>query len=198
MKVSTELLSQLRTRTGSGVLDCKEALEQTNGDIDKAIDYLRKKGIASAAKKAERATAQGVIDAYIHPGERLGVIIEVNCETDFVARNQEFRRFVRDLAMQIAATDPQAISREDVKPEKIEAEKKIYEEQMVNTNKPKPVIEKIIQGKLEKYFTDICLLEQPFVKTPEHKVSDYLKEQIAKYGENIRIKRFARFKLGED
>lgn len=198
MKISTELLSQLRARTGSGVLDCKEALEQTNGDIDKAIDYLRKKGIASAAKKAERATAQGVIDAYIHPGERLGVLIEINCETDFVARNQEFRRFVHEIAMQIAATDPQAISREDIAPEKIAAETKIYEEQLAGTNKPKPVIEKIVQGKLEKYFADVCLLEQPFVKTPEHKVGDYLKEQIAKYGENIRIKRFVRFKLGED
>lgn len=198
MKISMELLTQLRARTGSGVLDCKEALEQTGGDIEKAIEYLRKKGIAAAAKKAERLTAQGVIDAYIHPGERLGVLVEVNCETDFVARNQEFRRFVRDIAMQIAATDPQAISREDLAKEKIEAEKKIYEEQLVGSNKPKAVIDKIIQGKLEKFFTDVCLLEQPFVKTPELKVGDYLKEQIAKYGENIKIKRFVRFKLGED
>lgn len=193
-----ELISQLRARTGSGVLDCKEALEHSEGDVDKAIDYLRKKGIASAAKKAERATAQGVIDAYIHPGERLGVIVEVNCETDFVARNQEFRRFIHDIAMQIAAADPQAISRDDIKPEKIENEKKIYEEQLANSDKPKPVIEKIITGKLEKYFTDVCLLEQPFVKTPDQKVGDYLKEQIAKYGENIRVKRFVRFKLGEE
>lgn len=198
MKVSTELISQLRARTGSGVLDCKQALEEANGDIEKAIEFLRKKGIASAAKKAERVTTQGVIDAYIHPGERLGVIVEVNCETDFVARNQEFRRFVHDIAMQIAATDPQAISREDLAPEKIEAEKKIYEEQLATSNKPKQVLEKIIQGKLEKYFTDVCLLEQPFVKTPDRKVGDYLKEQIAKYGENIKIKRFVRFKLGED
>lgn len=198
MKNSIELISTLRARTGSGVLDCKEALEQAGGDVEKAIEYLRKKGIVQAAKKAERATAQGVIDVYIHPGERLGVIVEINCETDFVARNQEFRRFVHDVAMQIAATDPQAISRDDIKPEKIETEKKIYEEQMAGMNKPKPVIEKIIQGKLEKYFSDVCLLEQPFVKTPERKVGDYLKEQIAKYGENIRIKRFVRFKLGED
>lgn len=198
MKITMEQISALRARTGSGVLDCKEALEQAAGDIEKAIDFLRKKGIAQAAKKAERATAQGVIDAYIHPGERLGVLVEINCETDFVARNQEFRRFVHDVAMQIAATDPQAISREDIKPEKIEAEKKIYEEQMTGSNKPKPVMEKIILGKLEKYFTDVCLLEQPFVKTPEKKIGDYLKEQIAKYGENIRIKRFVRFKLGED
>jgi len=198
MKISMELISQLRVRTNSGVLDCKQALEETSGDIEKAIDVLRKKGIASASKKAERATAQGVIDAYIHPGERLGVLIEVDSETDFVARNQEFRRFVHDIAMQIAATDPSAISREDVPKEKIEAEKKIYEEQLAGSGKPAPVIEKIVLGKMEKFFTDICLLEQPFVKTPDKKVGDYLKEQIAKYGENIRVKRFIRFKLGED
>lgn len=198
MKISNELIAQLRARINSGILDCKKALEETNGDIEKAIELLRKKGIASAAKKMERATTQGVIDAYIHPGERLGVLVEVNCETDFVARNQEFRRFVHDIAMQIAATDPMAISREDVPPEKIEQEKKIYEEQLADANKPKPVIEKIVQGKLEKFFTDVCLLEQPFVKAPDKKVGDYLKEQIAKFGENIRIKRFIRFKLGEE
>lgn len=198
MKISMELISQLRARIGAGVLDCKQALEETNGDIEKAIEVLRKKGIASASKKAERATAQGVIDAYIHPGERLGVLIEVDSETDFVARNQEFRRFVHDIAMQIAATDPAAISREDVPKEKIEAEKKIYEEQLTGSGKPAPVIEKIIQGKMEKFYSDICLLEQPFVKTPDKKIGDYVKEQIAKYGENIRIKRFIRFKLGED
>ncbi len=198
MKVSMELISQLRTRTNSGVLDCKQALEETNGDIEKAIELLRKKGIASATKKAERATAQGVIDAYIHPGERLGVLVEINVETDFVARNQEFRRFVHDIAMQIAATDPVAISREDVPKEKIESEKKIYEEQLVGSGKPAAVVEKIVQGRMEKFYADVCLLEQPFVKTPDLKVGDYLKEQIAKYGENIRIKRFVRFKLGED
>lgn len=198
MKISMDLITQLRARTNSGILDCKQALEETNGDIEKAIELLRKKGIASAAKKMERTTAQGVIDAYIHPGERLGVLVEVNCETDFVARNQEFRRFVHDIAMQIAAADPIAISREDIAPEKVEQEKKIYEEQMADSKKPKQVMEKIIQGKLEKYFTDVCLLEQPFVKTPDRKVGDYLKEQIAKYGENIRIKRFIRFKLGEE
>ncbi|MCX8014618.1 MAG: translation elongation factor Ts [candidate division WOR-3 bacterium] len=198
MKISNELIAQLRARINSGILDCKKALEETNGDIEKAIELLRKKGIASAAKKMERATTQGVIDAYIHPGERLGVLVEVNCETDFVARNQEFRRFVHDIAMQIAATDPIAISREDVPQEKIEQEKKIYEEQLANSNKPKQVIEKIVEGKLEKFFTDVCLLEQPFVKTPDKKVGDYLKEQIAKFGENIRIKRFIRFKLGEE
>jgi len=198
MKISSELISELRARTNSGIMDCKQALEETNGDIEKAIEFLRKKGIASAAKKMERATAQGVIDSYIHPGERLGVLVEVNCETDFVGRNQEFRRFVRDIAMQIAATDPIAVSREDIAPEKIEQEKKIYEEQLVDSKKPAPVLEKIIQGKLEKFFSDVCLLEQPFVKTPDRKVGDYVKEQIAKYGENIRIKRFVRFKLGEE
>lgn len=158
---------------------------------------MRKKGIAQAAKKFERPTIEGVVDAYIHPGERLGVLVEINCETDFVARNQEFRRFVHDIAMQIAACDPLAISREDLATEIIERERQIYESQVKDTKKPPQVIEKIIQGKLEKFYADVCLLEQPFVKIPEKKVGDYLKEQIAKFGENIKIKRFNRFKLGE-
>ncbi|MCX7784858.1 MAG: translation elongation factor Ts [candidate division WOR-3 bacterium] len=198
MNISMELIKELRARTNSGILDCKQALEETQGDINKAIELLRQKGIASAEKKLQRATVEGVIDAYIHPGERLGVIVEVNCETDFVARNQDFRRFVHEIAMQIAATDPMAISREDLKPEIVEREKKIYESQLKDSGKPPQVIEKIIQGKLEKFYSDVCLLEQPFVKIPEKKVGDYLKEQIAKYGENIKIKRFVRFKLGEE
>lgn len=198
MNISMDLIKELRARTNSGILDCKQALEETQGDINKAIELLRKKGIASAEKKLQRATVEGVIDAYIHPGERLGVIVEVNCETDFVARNQDFRRFVHEIAMQIAATDPIAISREDLKPEIIEREKKIYESQLKDSGKPPQVIEKIVQGKLEKFYSDVCLLEQPFVKIPEKKVGDYLKEQIAKYGENIKIKRFVRFKLGEE
>ncbi|MEO0092248.1 MAG: translation elongation factor Ts [candidate division WOR-3 bacterium] len=198
MNISMDLIKELRARTNSGILDCKQALEETQGDINKAIELLRKKGIASAEKKLQRATVEGVVDAYIHPGERLGVIVEVNCETDFVARNQDFRRFVHEIAMQIAATDPIAISREDLKPEIVEREKKIYESQLKDSGKPPQVIEKIIQGKLEKFYSDVCLLEQPFVKIPEKKVGDYLKEQIAKYGENIKIKRFVRFKLGEE
>lgn len=178
-------------------MDCKNALEEAKGDIETAIEILRKKGIAKAAKKAERATDAGVVESYIHPGERLGVLIEVDVETDFVARNQEFRRFVRDLAMHVAATDPIAIDRDGVTTEVVDREKRIYEEQVAQSGKPAQVIERIVQGKLEKFYADVCLIEQPFVKTPEKTVGDYLKEQIAKFGENIRIKRFTRFKVGE-
>ncbi|MEO0081605.1 MAG: translation elongation factor Ts [candidate division WOR-3 bacterium] len=197
MSQPLDRVKDLRQRTGAGVMDCKTALEQAGGDIDKAIEILRTKGIAKAAKRAERPTSAGVVDAYIHPGERLGVLIEVNVETDFVAHNQEFRRFVRDLALQIAAADPIAIDREGVPAEVIDREKRIYEEQALESGKPVKVVEKIVQGKLEKFYADVCLLEQPFVKNPELTIGDYLKEQIAKFGENIRVKRFARFKVGE-
>jgi elongation factor Ts len=190
-------VADLRRRTGAGIMDCKTALTEAGGDIDKAIEVLRKRGIAKAAKKAERPTAAGVIDAYIHPGERLGVLLEVDVETDFVARNQEFRRFVRDIAMHIAAADPMAIDRGGVPADVVEREKRIYEEQVAQTGKPASIIEKITLGKLEKFYSDVCLLEQPFVRTPEKTVGDYLKETIAKFGENTVIRRFSRFKLGE-
>jgi len=197
VSVSAESVADLRRRTGAGVMDCKTALAEAGGDVEKAIEVLRKRGIAKAARKAERPTAAGVVDAYIHPGERLGVLLEVDVETDFVARNQEFRRFVRDLAMHIAAADPAAIDRTGVAPEVIEREKRIYEEQVTQSGKPANIVEKIVQGKLEKFYADVCLLEQPFVKAPEKTVGDYLKETIAKFGENTVIRRFARFKLGE-
>lgn len=197
MSQPTDKVVDLRRRTGAGMMDCKTAIEEATGDIEKAIEILRTKGIAKAAKKAERPTAAGVVESYIHPGERLGVLIEVNVETDFVARNQEFRKFVRDLAMHIAAADPAAIDRTDVAPDVIEREKRIYEEQVTQSGKPANIVEKIVQGKLEKFYADVCLLEQPFVKTPEKTVGDYLKETIAKFGENTVIRRFARFKLGE-
>jgi elongation factor Ts len=193
----TEKVVELRRRTGAGMMDCKTALEQSAGDVDKAIEILRTRGIAKAAKKAERPTAAGVVESYIHPGERLGVLIEVDVETDFVARNQEFRRFVRDLAMHIAAADPLAIDRNGVAADVVEREKRIYEEQVAQSGKPANIVEKIVQGKLEKFYADVCLLEQPFVKAPEKTVGDYLKETIAKFGENTVIRRFARFKLGE-
>ncbi len=197
MSQPTERVVDLRRRTGAGMMDCKTALEQAGGDIDKAIEILRTRGIAKAARKAERPTAAGVVDSYIHPGERLGVLIEVDVETDFVARNQEFRRFVRDLAMHIAAADPVAIDRAGVAAEVVEREKRIYEEQVAQSGKPANIIEKIVLGKLEKFYADVCLLEQPFVKAPEKTVGDYLKETVAKFGENTVIRRFARFKLGE-
>lgn len=197
MSQPTEKVVDLRRRTGAGVMDCKTALDECGGDVEKAIEILRKRGIAKAAKKAVRPTAAGVVEAYIHPGERLGVLIEVDVETDFVARNQEFRRFVHDLAMHIAAADPMSIDRAGVPQEVTDREKRIYEEQVAQTGKPASIIEKIVQGKLEKFYADVCLLEQPFVKAPEKTVGDYLKETIAKFGENTIIRRFARFKLGE-
>lgn len=197
MSGDLEKVKELRVRTGSAILDCKNALEETKGDIEKAIELLRKKGIAKAEKKFERPTVEGVVDAYIHAGERLGVLVEVQSETDFVARNPDFRQFAHDIAIQIAACDPLAVTREDLAPEIIEREKRIYEGQASTSGKPAQVIEKIVQGKMEKFYADVCLLEQPFVKIPEKKISDYLKEQIAKFGENIRVKRFVRFKLGE-
>jgi elongation factor Ts len=193
----TEKVVDLRRRTGAGMMDCKTAIEEAAGDVEKAIEILRTKGIAKAAKKAERPTAAGVVEAYIHPGERLGVLIEVDCETDFVARHQEFRRFVRDLAMHIAAADPVAIDRTGIAADVIDREKRIYDEQVAESGKPSNIVEKIVQGKLEKFYADVCLLEQPFVKAPEKTVGDYLKETLVKFGENTIIRRFARFKLGE-
>ncbi len=192
-----EKIRELRERTGAGIVDCKDALAQTDGDIEKAIDLLRKKGRALAAKRTGRITKEGVIDAYIHPGDRLGVLVEVNCETDFVARNQDFKRFVRDIALQIAASEPLVVNREELPREVIEREKEIYRSQIQDLKKPPQIIEKIIDGKMEKFYNAVCLLEQPFVKIPEKTVGDYLKEQIAKFGENIVIRRFVRFRLGE-
>ncbi len=192
-----EMVRELRERTGAGIVDCKNALMETKGDIEQAVDLLRKKGLAQAAKKVGRVAKEGIIDAYIHPGDRLGVLVEVNCETDFVARTQEFRRFVRDIALHIAASEPMVVSREELTQEVIEREKEIYRSMVQDMKKPAEIVEKIIQGKLEKFYGDVCLLEQPFVKIPEKTVGDYLKEHIAKFGENIVIRRFTRFRLGE-
>jgi elongation factor Ts len=192
-----EKVRELRERTGAGIVDCKNALAETKDDIEQAVDLLRKKGLASAAKKVGRVTKEGIIDAYIHPGDRLGVLLEVNCETDFVARTQEFRRFVRDIALHIAASEPMVVNREELSAEVIEREREIYRSLVQDMKKPPEILEKIIDGKLEKFYTDVCLMEQPFVKTPEKTVADYLKEHVAKFGENIVIRRFIRFRLGE-
>ncbi|OGC42688.1 translation elongation factor Ts, partial [candidate division WOR-3 bacterium RBG_13_43_14] len=185
---------ELRARTGAGIVDCKNVLVETNDDIEKAVDLLRKKGLALAAKKVGRVAKEGIIDAYIHPGDRLGVLVEVNCETDFVARTQEFKRFVRDIALQIAASEPIAVSREELPSDVIEREKEIYMSMVKDLKKPPEIVEKIVNGKLEKFHADVCLLEQPFVKIPEKTVADYIKEQIAKFGENIVVRRFIRFR----
>lgn len=192
-----EKVRELRGRTGAGIVECKNALTEADGDIEKAVDTLRKKGLALAAKKVGRITKEGIIDAYIHPGDRLGVLVEVNCETDFVARTQEFKRFVRDIALQIAASEPIAVSREELSTEVIEREKEIYASMVKDLKKPPEIVEKVVNGKLEKFYSDVCLLEQPFVKIPEKTVGEYLKEQIAKFGENIVVRRFVRFRLGE-
>lgn len=192
-----EKVRELRARTGAGIVECKNALTEADGDIEQAVDTLRKKGLALAAKKVGRITKEGIVDAYIHPGDRLGVLVEVNCETDFVARTQEFKRFVRDIALQIAASEPIAVSREELSAEVIEREKEIYASMVKDLKKPPEIVEKIVDGKLEKFYADVCLLEQPFVKIPEKTVGEYLKEQIAKFGENIIVRRFVRFRLGE-
>jgi len=192
-----EKLRELRERTGAGIVDCQKALAEADGDIDKSVEILRKKGLALAAKKVGRITKEGIIDAYIHPGDRLGVLVEVNCETDFVARNTEFRRFVRDIALQIAASEPMVVTREELSPDVIERENEIYRSMVQDMKKKPEIVEKIVEGKLEKFYTDVCLLEQPFVKIPEKTVGEYLKEQVAKFGENILVRRFVRFRLGE-
>lgn len=192
-----EKVRELRARTGAGIVECKNALIEAVDDIEKAVDILRKKGLALAAKKVGRITQEGIVDAYIHPGDRLGVLLEINCETDFVARTQEFKRFVRDIALQIAASEPIAVGREELPSEVIEREKEIYASMVKDSKKPPEIIEKIVNGKLEKFYSDVCLLEQPFVKLPEKTVGEYIKEQIAKFGENIVVRRFVRFRLGE-
>lgn len=196
MAISASLVKELREKTGAGMMDCKKALEQTNGDIDKAIDYLREKGLASASKKSGRIAAEGLVDAYIHGG-RIGVLIEVNSETDFVAKNDEFKQFVKDMAMQVAASNPKVISRQDLSAEEIAHEREIQTNKVINEGKPAHVAEKIVEGRMEKFYEDVCLLDQPFIKDPSMKVKDVLAQLIAKIGENIVIRRFTRYEVGE-
>lgn len=197
MSFTAEDVKSLRDKTGAGMMACKEALKACNGNIDEAVEYLRKKGIASADKKTGRSTGDGLIEAYIHMGGKLGVMIEVNCETDFVARTEQFQGLVKELAMQVAASNPSVVSREQVPAEMIEKEKDIYREQVRGSGKPENVVEKIVGGKLDKFYSEICLLEQPYIKEPQKNVDTLIKETIAKLGENITVKRFVRFRLGE-
>ena len=191
----TELVKQLREKTGAGILDCRAALKETGWDFEKAVDALRKKGVQIASRKSARATNAGKVESYIHAGGKIGVLVEVNCETDFVARTEDFGRFVKDVAMQVAATGAQVVQREDVPAEAIEREKAVTRESV--KGKPENVVGKIIEGKLDKFFKEICLVEQPFIKNDKTTIQQYLTEIIAKTGENIRIKRFAKFILGE-
>ena len=196
-KISLDLIKQLRERTAAGFSDCKKALEEAGGDIEKAIDILRKRGLAIAAKRASKEAGEGVVAAYIHSNKKIGVLVEINCETDFVARTDEFQEFAHNIAMQIAATNPVAISRDQVPQEILEREKKIYEEQLRESGKPEHIIPKIIEGKLEKFYKENVLLEQDFIKNPEITIQDLLNELIAKTGEKIVIKRFCRYQIGE-
>jgi len=195
MAISAQMVKELREKTGAGMMECKKALEESGGDFNKAIEYLRQKGLATAQKKAGRTATEGIITSYIHM-DKIGVLLELNCETDFVARNEEFRQLAKDIAMHIAAANPQYISKEDVPQEIIEKEKEIYKAQITG-NKPPQVVEKIIEGKLEKFFEDMCLLNQPFIREPEKKIKDLIIEKIAKFGENIVIRRFVRFQVGQ-
>ncbi len=197
MSVSASLVKELRERTGAGMMDCKKALTETDGDIEKATDYLREKGLAAAAKKAGRIAAEGLVESYIHGAGRIGVLVEVNCETDFVAKNEEFKVFARDIAMQIAAAKPEFVRREEVAPEVVEKEKEILRAQAINEGKPTKIVEKMVEGRIEKYFKEVCLLEQPFIKDPDITVGQLMTEKITKIGENINIRRFTRYELGE-
>ena len=199
MEVSLEMIKELREKTGAGVMDAKRALLEANGDMEKAILILREKGVVKAAKKASRIAKEGVIESYIHTGSKLGVLLELNCETDFVARTDEFKNLAKELCLQIAGMNPLYISKEDVPQEVIEREKSIYKAQLEKEgNKPPHVIEKIINGKIEKFYEEVCLLEQPFVRNPEIKVKDLITEAISKLGENIVVRRFTRYVVGEE
>src|SRR5581483_5492895 len=197
MSVTSTMVKELRERTGAGMMDCKNALLETKGDMEQAIDFLRKKGLASAAKKAGRVTAEGTVASYIHMGGKIGVLVEINCETDFVARTDEFQELVKDIAMHIAAADPRFVRREEVTPEVLERERAIYRERTLAEGKPEKIVDKIVDGRMEKFYAEQVLLEQPFVKDPDKTIEQIVKEKIAKIGENIQVRRFARFKLGE-
>ncbi|MCD6186142.1 MAG: translation elongation factor Ts [Deltaproteobacteria bacterium] len=196
-KVSAAMVKQLREKTGAGMMDCKEALSECGGDVSSAVDFLRKKGLATAAKRAGRAMSEGVIASYIHMGGKLGTVVEVNCETDFVAKNEDFLEFAKNIAMHIAATNPVGIQAEDVSEDMINKEKEIYRAQALETGKPENILDKIAEGKLKKFFKENCLLNQPYVRDPNITISDLINGMIAKIGENITIKRFARFQVGE-
>lgn len=196
--ISATMVKQLREKSGAGMMDCKQALVECDADIDKAVDFLRKKGLATAQKRAGRAMTEGTIQSYIHMGGKLGVLVEVNCETDFVAKNEDFIQFTKNIAMHIAATNPLGLRAEDVPEETVQRERDIYQAQALETGKPENVITKIVDGKMNKFFKENCLLNQPYVRDPDLTVEDVLNELIAKIGENITIRRFVRFQTGEE
>ena len=197
MEISAELIKELRERTGAGMMDCKKALTECSCELEKAIEYLRKAGIAAAAKKASRVASEGLVEAYIHPGNRVGAIVEVNCETDFVARTCDFKALVRDVAMQVVASEPLVVTRDQVPADVLNKEKEILAAQIKDSGKPPQVVEKIVQGRLDKFYKENCLMEQPFIKDPKRTMEEVVKEATAKFGENIVIRRFSRFRLGQ-
>jgi len=197
LEITTATVKELRSVTGAGVLDCKNALEEANGDFDKAVELLKKKGLAAAAKRAGRAAKDGIIGHYVHMDGRVAALVEVNCETDFVARTEEFQTLAHDLAMQVVAGRPQYLSKEDVPAEVLEKEREIYRAQMKDSGKPEHIIDRIVEGKLQKFYTEVCLLEQPFIKDDDLTVKDLIAQTIARTGENIRVRRFVRYELGE-
>ncbi|TCS93167.1 translation elongation factor Ts [Hazenella coriacea] len=197
MAITAAMVKELREKTGAGMMDCKKALTETNGDMEKAIDFLREKGIASASKKAGRIAAEGLVESYIHAGGRIGVLVEVNCETDFVAKTDDFKAFVKDIAMQIAAMNPKYVRREEVSAEDVEREREVLKQQALAEGKPEKIVDKMVEGRLSKFFKEVCLLEQDFVKDSDKTIDQLVKEQIARIGENISVRRFVRFELGE-
>src|SRR3984893_10399404 len=197
MNITAGLVKELREKTGAGMMDCKKALVETNGDIEKAIEYLRENGLAAAAKKSGRIAAEGIVESYIHAGGRIGVLVEVNCETDFVAKTDDFKMLVKDVAMQIAAAKPEFVRREEVSMDVLEKEKEILRAQALNEGKPANIVDRMVEGRIEKYYKEFCLLEQPFVKNPDQTIQQLINEKIAKIGENISVRRFVRYEMGE-
>ncbi|MFQ5682624.1 MAG: translation elongation factor Ts [Candidatus Binatia bacterium] len=197
MEVSASSVKELRNKTGAGMMNCKKALAECEGDMERAVDYLRRKGLAAAAKRVGRVTAEGMVGAYIHAGGKIGVLAELNCETDFVARTAEFQTLLKDIAMQIAAANPRYIRSEEVPPEEMDREREIYRRQAVDLGKPEKVVDKIVEGKMERFYSEVCLLEQAFIKDPDRKVGDLIQDTAARLGENIQVSRFVRYHLGE-
>ncbi len=197
MDVNATVVRELRERTGAGIMDCKKALAESGGNLEKAVDYLRQKGLAAAARKVDRVAADGAVGAYVHPGGKIGVLVEINCETDFVARTAEFQALLKDMAMQVAAANPRYVRREEVSADELEKEKSIYRQQALESGKPERVVEKIVEGKMDRFYSEVCLLEQAFIKDPDRKVSDIIRDAVGRLGENIQVRRFARYHLGE-
>jgi len=197
MSISADIVKQLRERSGAGMMDCKKALVEAGGDMERAMTILREKGISKAATKAGRATKEGVIGCYVHPGDKLAVLVEINCETDFVARTDQYKELARNLAMHVAAANPLVVRREELSQEQIVAEREIYRTQALNEGKPEKIVDKIVDGKIDKYYAEVCLMEQAYVKDPDKTINDLINETIGKIGENMSIRRFVRFRLGE-